>query len=86
MPVISRFLGIAVSMYYLDHVPPHFHAIYGEHEAQIAIDGPRVLNGSLPPRALGLAMEWAAIHAEELLVDWKLASTRQPLHRIAPLR
>ena len=39
----------------------------------------------LPPRALGLAMEWAAIHAEELLIDWALASARQPLHRIAPL-
>jgi hypothetical protein len=67
------------------NLPPHFHAAYGEHEAQIAIDGPRVLNGSLPPRALGLAMEWASIHAEELLVDWALASTRQPLRRIAPL-
>jgi hypothetical protein len=30
-------------------------------------------------------MEWAAIHADELLVDWALASARQPLHRIAPL-
>ena len=58
------------------------------HEAILVTAGSRgrVLNGSLAPGALGLAMEWAAIHAEELLVDWKLASTRQPLHRIAPLR
>lgn len=86
MPEVSRFFGIVVRMQFKDHLPPHFHAIYGEHEAQIAIDGPRVLNGSLPPRALGLAMEWAAIHADELLTDWELASNRQPLHRIAPLR
>lgn len=51
-----------------------------------AIDGPRVMHGSLPPRALGLAMEWAAIHVDELLADWELASTGKPLRRIAPLR
>lgn len=73
-------------MQFDDHLPPHFHALYGEHEAQIAIDGPRVLNGSLPPRALGLVIEWAAIHVEELLLDWELAAKRQPLNRIAPLR
>ena len=64
----------------------HFHAVYGEHEAQVAIDGPRLMHGSLPPRALGLAMEWAAIHVDELLADWELASTGKPLRRIAPLR
>ena len=85
MPELSRFFGIVIAVFYREHGRPHFHAVYGEHEAQIAIDGPRVLNGSLPPRALGLAMEWAAIHAQELLDDWALASTRQPLHRIAPL-
>lgn len=86
MPEVSRFFGIVVRMQFKDHLPPHFHAVYGEHEAQIAIDGPRVLHGSLPPRALGLTMEWAAIHATELLADWELAFSRQPLHPIAPLR
>ena len=37
MPRISHFYGIAVYMYYRDHAPPHFHAIYGEHEAEIEI-------------------------------------------------
>jgi len=31
MPEISRFFGIIIRMYFNDHVPPHFHAHYGEH-------------------------------------------------------
>lgn len=30
MPVISHFYGIAIKMYFNDHLPPHFHAIYGD--------------------------------------------------------
>ena len=30
MPVIARFYGIVIKMYFNDHMPPHFHAIYGE--------------------------------------------------------
>ncbi len=73
-------------MHFADHQPPHVHALYGGDEVEIAIEGPRVLGGQLPPRALGLAMEWAALHADELRVDWELASDRRPLNRIEPLR
>ena len=85
-PELSRFFGIIVRMQFDGHLPPDFHAVYGEYEAQVAIDGPRVMHGSLPPRALGLTMEWTAIHVDELLADWELASTGKPLRRIAPLR
>ena len=44
-----------------------------------------VLQGTLPPRALGLVMEWAALHREELLEDWYLARGLAPLKRIRPL-
>ena len=37
MPRISAFYGISIYMYYHDHVPPHFHAIYGENEATFEI-------------------------------------------------
>lgn len=37
MPEISRFFGIAIRMYFLDHAPPHFHAYYAGAEAQIGI-------------------------------------------------
>jgi hypothetical protein len=46
---------------------------------------PAVLEGNLSPRALGLVLEWAAAHREELIEDWNLARHRQPLKRIAPL-
>ena len=73
-------------MQFGDHLPPHFHAVYGEFEAQVAIEDPRVLAGMLPPRALGLVMEWAAIHRDELRADWGLAVARQELYPIEPLR
>ena len=52
MPEVSRFFGIAIRFYYNDHHPPHFHAIYGEHEALIEIETLAVLRGELPRRAL----------------------------------
>ncbi|HVM82116.1 MAG TPA: DUF4160 domain-containing protein [Stellaceae bacterium] len=50
MPEISRFFGIIIRMFYADHEPAHFHAVYGEHEALIAIETLVVLRGSLPRR------------------------------------
>lgn len=43
MVQISRFFGIIISMYYKDHNPPHFHVLYNEYEALIAIGDLRVL-------------------------------------------
>ncbi len=45
-----------------------------------------VLEGYLPPRALGLVMEWAAIHKAELAKDWDLAARKKPLSPIEPLK
>jgi uncharacterized protein DUF4160 len=84
VPEISRFLGIVIGMFYREHGQPHFHAVYGEHEASIEID-PVVVHGSLPPTAERLVLEWARLHKEELLENWQLARQGQPLHRIAPL-
>jgi hypothetical protein len=53
VPTISRFFGIVIRMYLEDHLPPHFHAAYGEFEASIRIDPIGVMRGELPPRALG---------------------------------
>lgn len=85
MPTISEFFGILILMFYDDHAPPHFHARYGEHEALIKIEPLGVLKGNLPPRALSLVMEWAAIHSKELIADWKLAEAHQKLKDIPPL-
>lgn len=85
MPEISRFFGIVIQMFYDDHTPPHFHARYGREHAVISLPGLMVLKGGLPPRALGLVMEWAAQHREELQEDWALAKAKAPLKAIPPL-
>jgi hypothetical protein len=85
MPEISRFLGIVIVMYYSDHAPPHFHVRYVRYRASIALDPLRVLEGHLPPRAVGLVMEWASLHSVELHDDWERAARAEPLKRIAPL-
>jgi hypothetical protein len=85
MPRISQFYGIAVYLYYRDHAPPHFHAIYGEHEAAVEIGTATVLAGKLPRRALALVTDWAAAHRDELQRNWDLARAGQPLNHIEPL-
>jgi len=73
-------------MYYREHMPPHFHAIYAEHEAEVELYGLTLLSGSLPPRVRGLVVEWAATHRDELRQVWEQAVAHQPLSRIAPLK
>lgn len=85
VPEISRFLGIVIRMYFDDHAPPHFHAIYGRDEARVRISPVGMLDGRIPPRPLALAIEWASLHEEELLVNWdRLRRKERPLG-IAPL-
>jgi hypothetical protein len=74
MPVISRFYGILIKMYFGDHVPPHFHAEYNEFSAQISIVDFAIVEGWLPPKALGLVAEWASLHQDELMENWNSLS------------
>lgn len=85
MPRISAFYGIVIAMYYDDHAPPHFHARFGEFEAQVEIATGEVLHGSLPKRALGLVREWTELHRDELESDWDRARAQLPLVTIDPL-
>ncbi len=86
MPEISRFFGMVIAMYWDEHNPPHFHAFYGDDEVLIDIRSLSVFSGRLPPRALGLVIEWATLHREELLDDWTRAQGQEPLLKIPPLR
>lgn len=85
MPQISTFLGIIIKMFYRDHNPPHFHAEYGEFEGLIDIEKLELWSGHLPPRVLGLVIEWAAMYQNELLANWDKARKRETLDRIKPL-
>jgi hypothetical protein len=85
MPEICRFYGIIIRMYFDDHLPAHFHAIYGEQEALITIDTFSVISGGLSPRAMGLVAEWAALHQRDLRLAWEKAKNLQPPGKIDPL-
>ncbi len=85
MPEVSRFFGISIRMYFDDHNPPHFHASYSGSEVQVGINPLAVLSGRFPRRALGMVMEWAALHQGELLENWTLLHSEQAPHGIAPL-
>ncbi|MDI6766867.1 MAG: DUF4160 domain-containing protein [Bacteroidota bacterium] len=85
MPEISRFYGIVIRMFYEDHLPAHFHAEYEEFEALIDIARQMVFAGSLPPRALGMVIEWTTIHHGELIGIWDDIHNFKPAGKIAPL-
>ena len=85
MPRISEFFGIVIYMYFKDHSPPHFHAIYAEYEAEIGISPIQILDGGLPKRVQSLVFEWAAIHQVVLQKNWEWARAGNPLQHIPPL-
>ena len=86
MPTISVFYGIVIQMFWQDHAPPHFHALYAEYEALIDLRDLRVMRGSLPRRAMALVLEWATEHRNELMEDWNLCNQLQTPKPIAPLK
>ncbi len=84
MPTISMFYGVAITMNYSDHNPPHFHATYQDYEVSVEIKTGSV-NGTMSKRALKMIFEWADLHKDELLNDWDLARERRSLLKIDPL-
>lgn len=86
MPRLSEFYGIAIYMYFADHNPPHFHAIYAEHEALVQIDDGSIVRGGLPKTAAKLVEQWRTLHRDELLADWALAQEPASLNPIEPLQ
>lgn len=59
-------------MFWDDHAPPHFHALYGEYEVLINIATLDVIKGKMPRRALALVLEWAAEHRQAVVVCFAL--------------
>jgi hypothetical protein len=68
-----------------DHQPPHFHAIYGEFEANIDIATGKVIKGKLPKAAKRLVKEWADLHRVELMDNWLRREQGEPFERIPGL-
>ena len=86
MPTISMFFGIIIRMYNTgEHNPPHFHATYQGHHAVFNLEGD-LTEGNMPRKQTKLIAAWVELHREELLANWELAMSEQPLYKIAPLR
>ena len=88
MPALSMFFGIIVRMQSEQggrHNKPHIHAIYGNEEVVVAIDG-EILEGKLPNKQMKLLLAWMAIHEEELNANWQLLSQGDGYFKIEPLR
>lgn len=83
MPVLSRFYGIIIRMYFqqAEHNPPHIHALYGDDMAEVDIKTGEIIEGSLPPKALAMVREWIGINKKDLLDMWKT----QEFKKLAPL-
>jgi len=81
---ISRFLDIVIGIFPRDHLPPHFHAVYGEYQITVGIQS-GVVSGDFPKRALELVLEWLDLHREAFLEDWHLVQAGRPANKIAPL-
>ncbi|MCX7003106.1 MAG: DUF4160 domain-containing protein [bacterium] len=84
MPVICRFFGIVIYMYWRDHMPAHFHAKYQDHEIAVEVDTGAV-TGHMGKKAIALIQEWRESHMLELQQNWELASLKKELHHIEPL-
>ncbi|MCL2719635.1 MAG: DUF4160 domain-containing protein [Lachnospiraceae bacterium] len=72
MPVIARFYGIIIKMYFRqrEHNPPHIHAIYGEYIGVIDLQTLEMIEGDLPTKALSMVCEWMKEHKTDLLEIW----------------
>jgi len=81
MPEIARFYGIVIKLFFGDHPPPHFHAVYGEFVALFDIETLEMIEGDLPLRAKGMVEDWARLHQIELQQMWKA----QRFQKLAPL-
>lgn len=72
MPVIARFYGMVIKMYFSqgEHNLPHIHAVYGEYVGVIDIQTLQMVEGDLPQKALGMVQEWVKIHQSDLMQMW----------------
>ena len=89
MPVISSFYGIVILMYFFDkrkHKSPHIHVQYSGEEAVISIPDGNLLEGNIRQNKLKLVTAWIEIHQDEIMKDWELAISGQPIFKIDPLR
>ena len=83
MPILARFYGIVIKMYFLqsEHNPPHIHAIYNDDVAAIDFMTGEVLEGYLPAKALNMVREWIELNRDDIKKIWET----QEFKKLPPL-
>ncbi len=81
MPEIARFYGIIIKLFFGDHPPPHFYAVYGEYVGLFNIETIEMIEGDLPNRAKKMIVEWSTLHQNELREMWN----KQEFRKLPPL-
>ena len=84
MPELCRFNGIVIQMYWGDHGPPHFHAVFGSINASYDIETLERRAGILPNRQHVLVTRWAVKRQRELRRAWSLAQEDEDPGKIQP--
>ncbi|MDR0833862.1 MAG: DUF4160 domain-containing protein [Candidatus Symbiothrix sp.] len=89
MAAISMFYGLIIYLYQYDNIRhhiPHIHVKYqGEWAVFSILDG-TIIEGELKSDKVKLVQAWMLIHNEDLLANWELAKTGQPIFKIEPLK
>lgn len=70
MPTIAIVEGVRIIIYLNDHLPPHVHALFAEHEARLSILTGDILGGSLPSSKVRTVRSWLAAHRDEVAYIW----------------
>ena len=84
MPDICRFHGVTIYVYAEDHPIPHIHAVYAEHQAQIAINPITIIEGRLPTPIRRRVFRWAQQHQQEIHQAWNRAQQGLPPGKVPP--
>ncbi|HKL32198.1 MAG TPA: DUF4160 domain-containing protein [Tangfeifania sp.] len=71
MPTIKIIDSIKIDLYSREHPPPHFHAIYAEHEELIEIETLNTYIGKIPGTQRKKVTEWAAGNKDYLMGIFK---------------
>jgi hypothetical protein len=77
------FNGIIIRLLFIN---THLHVEYQGMQAVISILDGNLLEGDIPSMKLRMVQAWIAIHEDELMADWSLAVSGQPVFPIDPLR
>ena len=68
-----------------EHGVPHFHAAYEGRVVSVGIRPIIVLAGGIRSRALGMVLEWASRHQDELEAAWNAIDLGREPRQIEPL-